>query len=189
MPETPAWPECQKVGPPRNASNARLAGFSELPARLTIALLTAHRQSLSQIRTAERPNPAQRNAPLGVRVCEGEVTVTDPRHPLFGREFKLAGLACVPGHVRHCRVQIMPGIYGLIPVASTDLCATPRPEPTVLTLPALEEMVACVLALPVARRKCHATNRQSKRVGSSGQRPARRGRRRGPLHSHGGDGK
>ena len=96
--------------------------------------------------------------------------MTDPRHSLYGRKFKLAGIACVPGHVRHCRVEIMSGVYGLIPVASTNLSTTPRPEPTILTLPALEEMVACFLALPVVRRKYHATNRQSKRMGSSDQR-------------------
>jgi hypothetical protein len=82
-------------------------------------------------------NPAQRNAPLGAMLCEGEVTVTDPSHPLFAKTFKLVNVAVVPGHVRQCHVELFPGVYGRIPVSSTNLSAVPRPEPTILTLPAL----------------------------------------------------
>jgi hypothetical protein len=51
-------------------------------------------------------HPPQRSTPLGAEVCEGEVTVTDPRHPLFGRSLKLVGVACVPGHIRQCHVEL-----------------------------------------------------------------------------------
>jgi hypothetical protein len=66
-------------------------------------------------------------------VCEGHVTVTDPGHPLYGRVLSLVGLAHLPGHVRHCQVELAPGQIGYIPVASTDLSTQPRPEPTALT--------------------------------------------------------
>ena len=100
------------------------------------------RQSLSY--------PAQRDAPLGATISEGEVSITDPCHPLFGRSFKLVGIACVPGHIRQCQVELFPGVYGRIPVAATNLSTVRRPKPTVLTLPGLEELVACFQALSVA---------------------------------------
>ena len=133
--------------------------------------------------------PAQRDAPLGATISEGEVSITDPCHPLFGRSFKLVGIACVPGHIRQCQVELFPGVYGRIPVAATNLSTVRRPKPTVLTLPGLEELVACFLALPVVRRTCHATDRKPKRVGSSIQRSASRRDRRSPSHPHGGGGK
>src|SRR5262245_32124190 len=36
-------------------------------------------------RSAGVANPNQRNTPLVTEECEGQVTVTDPTHPLFGR--------------------------------------------------------------------------------------------------------
>ena len=48
----------------------------------------------------ELEKPAQRNTPLVTEECEGQVTVTDPAHPLFGRTFQLAGIARLPGAVR-----------------------------------------------------------------------------------------
>ena len=29
--------------------------------------------------------------------------------PLFGKKFRLAGIAGLPGHVRHCQVELAPG--------------------------------------------------------------------------------
>jgi hypothetical protein len=134
-------------------------------------------------------NPAQRNTPLILQECEGQITVTDPCHPLFGRTLKLAGLACLPGNVRHAQVEIAPDQYGYVPVASTDLSTAPRAEPTVLTLPALQDLVVCFLALPKARRKKHATDRKSKCVGAPAAKRAG-GRGQGSSsHSHGGGGK
>ena len=135
-----------------------------------------------------RENPSQRNTPLVTEVCEGQVTVTDPGHPLYGRVLSLVGLAHLPGHVRHCQVEIAPGQIGYIPVASTDLSNQPRPEPTVLTPSAVAELVAAFQAMPAARRTSHATNTQSRRVDPDA-RPRARGRRRGHRAGpHGGGG-
>jgi hypothetical protein len=92
-----------------------------------------------------RANPNHANTPLVTEVCAGEVTVTDLRHPLFGKTFKLSGLATLPGHVRHCHVEIRPGCYGYVAVASTNLADTTgdqSPE-SVLT----EEAIANLLTL------------------------------------------
>jgi hypothetical protein len=185
MPERPDCPKCRHFG---NAAMPAESCLARQPCRGN-RFHRPRRSSRLRTRREAPQNPAQRNAPLGAMLCEGEVTVTDPCHPLFQRTFKLVNVAVVPGHVRQCQVELFPGIYGRIPVSSTNLSAVPRPEPTVLTLPALEELVACFLAQPVARRARHATDRQSKRVGSSVQRPASRGHRRVPSHSHRGGGK
>jgi len=68
----------------------------------------------------------------------------------------LAGIAYLPGHVRHCQVEILAGQFGYIPVTSTDQSSTPRAEPTVLSVAAVEELVATFQAIPAARRGCHA---------------------------------
>ena len=85
----------------------------------------------------ERENPSQRNTPLVTEECEGQVTVTDPSHPLYRRVLKLAGLASLPGHIRYCQVEILPDRYGYVPLSCTDLSTKPRPEPTLLTVTAL----------------------------------------------------
>ncbi len=105
-----------------------------------------------------RGNLAQRNTPLVTEECEGQVTVTDPAHPLFGKAFKLSGLARLPGHVRHCQVEVLPGLIAYIPVASTDLSTEPRPEPTVLTVAAVEALLAAFQAVRSGRRGDHAAD-------------------------------
>src|SRR5690349_3398267 len=97
-------------------------------------------------------NPDQRNTPLVTEECEGQVTVTDPCHPLYGRTLKLSGLARLPGHVRHCQVEVLPGQIGFVPVRCTDLSTEPRPEPTILTPAAIEELVAAFQAIRAGRR-------------------------------------
>src|SRR5262249_55523843 len=67
-----------------------------------------------------RENLGQRNTPLVTEECEGQVTVTDPGHPLCGRVLKLVGLASLPGHIRYCQVEILPDHYGYVPVSCTD---------------------------------------------------------------------
>jgi hypothetical protein len=130
--------------------------------------------------------PAQSNTPLVTEACEGQVTVTDPTHPLYGRTLTLAGLARLPGHVRHCQVEILPGQYGYVPVASTNLQTTPRPEPTVLTLTAVEELVASFQVLGITRKVSHATTPKSRGLGpSAAGRASRRGRGR-RSNPHGG---
>jgi hypothetical protein len=120
--------------------------------------------------------------------CEGEVTVTDPTHPLFGRTLKLSGLARLPGHIRHCQVEILPGQFGYIPVHCTDLSTEPRPEPTILTVAAIEELVAAFHADRTGRRNRHAPRPQPPRLDPPGSKRARRGRRDDPQGPHGGRG-
>jgi hypothetical protein len=133
-------------------------------------------------------NLAQRNTPLVTEECEGQVTVTDPCHPLYGRTLKLSGLARLPGHVRHCQVEVLPGRIAYIPVACTDLSTEPRPEPTVLTLAAIEELVAAFQATCSGRRSNHAAHPQPARLGAPGPERARRSHRDDRQGPHGGRG-
>jgi hypothetical protein len=132
-------------------------------------------------------NLAQRNTPLVTEECEGHVTVNDPSHPLYGRTLKLSGLACLPGHIRHCQVEVLPGQIAYIPVASTDLSTEPRPEPTVLTLAALEELVASFQAVR-RRRRNHEAHPKSPGLDTPGTKRARRRRREDRPGPHGGRG-
>ncbi len=101
--------------------------------------------------------------------CEGQITITDPAHPLFGRVLRLAGIAYLPGHARHCQGELLPGQFGYIPVACTDQSPAPRPEPTVLTRDAVAELVAAFQAIPTARRDKHGKRTQSTRVDPTSQ--------------------
>ena len=115
--------------------------------------------------------------------------MTDPTHPLFGRVLRLTGLAYLPGHVRHCQVELLPDQFSYVPVASTSLAAATAPLPTLLTVAAVEELVATFHAMRVAHRRCHATHSQSGDLDASDQ-PRARGRHRGRrAHSHGGGGR
>src|SRR5512135_1767197 len=137
--------------------------------------------------TAGRGKLVQRNTPLVTEECEGQVTVTDPCHPLYGRTLKLSGLARLPGHVRHCQVEVFPGRIAYIPVACTDLSTEPRPEPTVLTVPAVEALVAAFQAVR-GRRGNQADHPKSSRLDSSAPERARRGHRGDRQGPHGGRG-
>jgi hypothetical protein len=133
-----------------------------------------------------RENLAQRNTPLVTEECEGQVTVTDPGHPLFGRIFKLSGIARLPGHVRHCQVEVLPGLVAYIPVASTDLSTEPRPEPTVLTVAAVEALVAAFQAVSTGRRGNHAPGTKPASLGTPAQRRTRHRHRDDRQGPHGG---
>jgi hypothetical protein len=134
----------------------------------------------------ELGNLAQRNTPLVTEECEGQVTVTDPGHPLFGKTFKLSGLARLPGHVRHCQVEVLPDLIAYIPVACTDLSAEPRPEPTVLTVVAVEALLAAFQAVRSGRRGDHEADPKPARLDSPVPERARRGHRGGPQGPDGG---
>lgn len=120
-------------------------------------------------------NPAQRNTPFVQEECEGQVTVTDPRHPLFDKTFKLAGMARLPGHVKHCQVEIRPGQYGYIPVSSTNLSTAPFRAETLLTAESVQDLVAMFQTLPGARRAKHATKGKSRGVGTAKRKRKKRG--------------
>ncbi len=113
--------------------------------------------------------------------------VTDPSHPLFGRVFQLVGLARLPGHVRHCQVEIFPGRFGYVPVASTNLGGNPPELRAVLSQTAIEQFVATFQAVALERRCNDVTKHSSAHLGTSvGNRPDSR-RQRNHSDSHGGD--
>jgi hypothetical protein len=133
--------------------------------------------------------PSRRNTPLVTEVCEGEVTINDPGHPLFGRVLKLSGFAYLPGHVRHCQVEIFPDQYAYIPVRSTNLSQEPRSQPTLLTATAIAELAAIFQAVKPVRRSSHAKRKQSPRLGATARQRTRRGCRSDRARPHGGGGK
>jgi len=109
-------------------------------------------------------------------VCAGEITVTDPRHPLFGKTFKLSGLATLPGRVRHCHVEIRSGCYGFMAIASTNLAAAPflRSYESVLTREAIDDLVTLFQSVSTPRRCKREPHSQSKSVAKSARRRAKR---------------
>jgi len=127
------------------------------------------------------------NTPLVTQECEGQVTVTDPCHPLYGRTFTLSGLAVLPGHVRHCQVEILPGQVAYIPVAATNLSTEPRPQPAVLTASAVEELVAAFQAVG-GRRHNHATRPKPACLDAPGPRRTNRRHHGDRQGSHAGRG-
>jgi hypothetical protein len=136
----------------------------------------------------EREKHSQRNTPLVTELCEGQITVTDPAHPLHGRVLKLVGLACLPGHIRHCQVELCPDQIAYIPVRSTNLSAEPRPEPTIVTATGIAKLVATFQAVAKVRRANHGHGKQSARLGATA-RQRTRGRQRGHrARPHGGGG-
>ena len=174
------WPTSTGSSTPRPSTASR---SSSLP----VATSCAAKITSSWWGSRVWENPDHRNTPLVTQECEGQVTVTDPTHPLFGRVLTLFGAARLPGHVRYCHVEVLPGQYGYVAVASTNLSTRLRPEPTVLTLRSLEELVATFQALPAARRRKNATARQPRGMGSAVAAAANRGNQGHRSHSHGGN--
>ena len=70
-------------------------------------------------------NPGQRNTPLVTEVCEGEITVTDPAHPLFGRRFPVLSISRPPHRLGHVLVASRDYMRLRIPVQATNLAAAP----------------------------------------------------------------
>ena len=103
------------------------------------------------------------------RNARGKSLSPIPVIPLFGKTFKLSGLARLPGHVRHCQVEVLPGLIAYIPVACTDLSTEPRPEPTVLTVAAVEALLAAFQAVRPGRRGDHAADPKPARLGTPAQ--------------------
>ena len=132
---------------------------------------------------------SRRNTPLVTEACDGEVTVTDPAHPLFGMVLKLTGFAYLPGQVQHCQVEIFHDQCAYIPVRCTHLSQEPRSEPTLLSATAIAELVAIFQAVAPARRLSHAKRKQSPRLGTVARKRTRCGRRGNRARPHGGGGK
>src|SRR5215470_7310144 len=114
---------------------------------------------LSPRRPAGLANHTQQETPLLDRVC-GEVTVTDPAHPLYGQT-----LPQLPMRIKHHPLQVMvllpSGRRHLVPRAATNL---ERPEGAVsptASLPAISVRTILPLArlvqqLKQAKEESHA---------------------------------
>jgi hypothetical protein len=84
----------------------------------------------------------------------------DAAHPLFGKTFKLSGLATLPGNVRHCHVEIRSGHYGYIAIASTNLATGVVPARTLLTPEAISDLVTLFQTVSRKKRSKHEGNRR-----------------------------
>jgi hypothetical protein len=140
----------------RSARRVRRA-YSAKDAK-TLGELEGSRDSIPNLPGAA-PSLAPRHTPLVTEGCEGQVTVTVPPDPLYGRTSKLPGLARLPGRVRHGQVEVLPGRIGFGPVCCTDRSEEPRTEPTILTPSAIEELVAAFQAIPL--KSCVPASRLS----------------------------
>ena len=111
----------------------------------------------------------------------------DPGHPLFGRTYQLAGMACLPDHVRYCQVEILPHRLGYIPVSSTNLVRQSCGERVVLTAEAISQFVVTFHRILSEGRRNDASDRRSRGLGISAKKRAKRHRAGGLADSHGGD--
>src|SRR6185503_4001300 len=75
-----------------------------------------------------------------------EIEVTDPRHPLYGRRFRLLTVTSGVRSAQLARVVYRPDIFLLLPISVTSLHPpATRSAPTKLCLEALEDLL-CVTA-------------------------------------------
>ena len=87
--------------------------------------------------------------------------MTDPRHPLFGRRFRVLFIGRPPGRPGHVMVAYREDIRLRIPIAATDLvgCGVAPPRGK-LTRAALRELVAllkeCEASCPQQPNACGA---------------------------------
>lgn len=69
--------------------------------------------------------PDQVNAPIEKIVATPEVTIVDPRHPLYDQTFPLLHVKNHRNLIPSCLIRVLEGVDRLVPVAVTDLAATP----------------------------------------------------------------
>ena len=142
-----------------------------------------------QLTSPPYPVPLKRdrhNTHVGEEACGTVIEVTDPTHPLFGRQCKLLSVTRSPDSVRHCCLEVAPDRLRYVPLASTSLNCSPRPEPTILTLDAVAELLQACKTLRIPRRRKNALHRKQGRVGLSVPGRSRSCRRGDRPHSHGG---
>ena len=110
-------------------------------------------------------------------MCAGTVTVIDPAHPLYEQTFKLSGLATLPGNVRHCHVELYPGRYIYVPLASTDRKYFEPPAKSILTADAIVELLTLFQTVSAGAQEAnHGADSQSRTVAKSAKRRARQRR-------------
>lgn len=115
------------------------------------------------------------NTPLVTDICAGAITVVDPAHPLYGKTFKLFGLATLPRHVRSCQVEIAPGLISHIAIASTSLGFKPIENPTILTANAVRELATLLMDLSPKTRRPKDERKQPATLGKPQRRNSKRG--------------
>lgn len=84
------------------------------------------------------------NTPFTCRPCwqNTEVNVTDPKHPLFGRQFSVVSFYKHGTHGDCAIVKYHQGITLRIPITATDLGFIPVASPTKLSSLALENLLS-----------------------------------------------
>jgi hypothetical protein len=83
--------------------------------------------------------------------CPAIVTVTDRRHPLYGKSFPVASVASAPGSRGHVFVTYRERALLMIPIAATSLQPRPPTTGTKLTAETIEDLAA---RLREAEREC-----------------------------------
>jgi hypothetical protein len=77
-----------------------------------------------------------------IRDGKERVTITDPRHPLYGRDFRLVKIYQSKGRVSQCVIEIIAEVHRTVPLAVTDLSeARPTHSPLPLSLDSVQELV------------------------------------------------
>src|SRR5689334_1953568 len=79
--------------------------------------------------------------------CTEQIQVTDPKHPLFGRKFKVSSRSATIGSPHGGHVDVIYGSRVLLrlPVSATSLTSRPSASPVCkLTPQAIEELIALV---------------------------------------------
>jgi hypothetical protein len=71
------------------------------------------------------------------------ITVTDPRHPLFGRSLPLLGITSQQHQGQYCILSVYKGILHLVPLAATDRAIEPPVTfPLPMDLASVQNLVA-----------------------------------------------
>jgi hypothetical protein len=90
------------------------------------------------------PTTTHKDTPIADGDLSGaeEIEVTDPRHPLYGRRFRLLTVTSGVRSAQLARVVYRPDIFLLLPISVTSLHPpTTRSVPTKLCLEALEDLL------------------------------------------------
>lgn len=116
----------------------------------------------------EQENLNQHNTPLVTELCSGSVAVTDPTHPLYGREFQVAGIARLPGYRRYYQVAIFSDEFTYIPIDATDHATSVRPPSSLLTFQSIGWLVDTFQRIQAGRtRDATETSLDNASVGQS----------------------
>ena len=124
---------------------------------------------------AASERPTQQTTPVSKKGCgDEEVTVTDPRHPLYGRTFRLIDITNKQNLERRCIVWLQDDIVErTIPLAATNLAN----QPVVIPSLPLDEVSVGLLA-KVWERIWQGLNLQPEEVADEPVQPVSRNNKR-----------